>query len=350
MSSSSRTPKSARLEQILLWYDGPQIALLNAGLARFVLGVAIEDADSDTTMIGALVTVQQLAAYQMERYDLRYLLTHPSYRRWFLFDIDDPNAEIALHVVDRHADLLHRSLPEAGFFSRAHDPISVVDRVIPTTTERFNIDGGWDLDEMSTFYNNVEDVYYTLNNMERFTDPLIPLAEKDELSENFVRPFEGGGSYLGFYRTIANDNDLGSTLRVSGIKYNSPGYVEVKARKEPFDALLKLIDIYADDPSRVREAYRDLYKFLSDNSLLKAPPESYLSTDTKSAITSLSKRLSEKLSGVEWKTLEAMAQSNILIAAKVLLSLVRRVEKLVKFFEQGRVVHAQVTADALNDM
>jgi hypothetical protein len=345
----SNTPKSARFEQTLLWYDGPQIVLLNAGLAKFVIAVSASKV-GDGLMFGALVSAKQLAAYQLERFDLRFLITHPQFRRWFTFRLDDDEGEVKLLPIKKDAPLIREFLPEAGFFARAHEAIEIVANVTPSTTERFDIDGGWDLDEISDFFGNLEDIYHVLHNLDRFADPNVPADEKFTLSENFARPFEGGGSYLGFYRSSSNDNDPGGQLLFSGIKYNSPGYVEIKARAEPFNELLSIVDVYAEDPFVVRDAYKNLYKFLSEQNLLTASPDSYLSDDTRRIISSLSKQLAERLKKVDFKVLSDMASQNVLISAKVLLSLVRRIQKLVIFFEQGRVAHAGIDADALNDI
>lgn len=341
----------ASLDQVLLWYDGPQVVLLKADDLHYVIAVAADEEAREDLFFGALVNLRQLADYQAERFDLRYLLTHPGSRKWYLFSLDDDKApQISLRSINRNSPLIKKYLPLSGFFARAHEEIRAAKFIAPSATERFDIDGSWDLGEFSSFYGQVEDIYYLFNSMEKHADPKVSDEEKRRVEDALLRPFQGGGSYLGFYGDIANDNDRGSQLRVSGIQYNSPGFVEVKAKQKPFDDMIGLLRAFSDAPMQARAAYRALYQYLSENRLLKAPANTYIIDDVVTSINSLSHELATALRGVNFSEVFVMSRRNSLVAAKILLSIHRRTERLYKFFEQGRVKHAHVQIDPLHDI
>jgi hypothetical protein len=338
-------PVIASIEQVLLWYDGPQVLLLRAPQGLFVIAVAATTSDGEDEYLGALVSPRQLVQYQAEHFDLRYLMLRPHRSTWYRFALNEEDEEVKLYRLKRDAEIIRASAPDSGFFARAHDPVSVVSLISPSAVEKFDIDGSWNLGEFSSFYGQVEDVYYIVNTIDRYLSPLSSVNDKLKLQEAFLRPWRGGGSYLGFYGDIANDNDQESQLRVSGIQYHSPGYVEVRARQKPFDDMIELIARFAKDPMPARLAYRALYSYLSKLKLLKASPDLFLSQDIRTGIQSLAKDLSSALGIGDYEHVNEMTQANTLITAKVFLSLHRRVERLNGFFAQGRVKHDRVESE-----
>lgn len=344
-------PKFAALDQVLLWYDGPQIVLLKADDFRYILAVAADEDERDDLFFGALFNLRQLAAYQAEQYDLRYLLTHPSSRAWFTFSLDtEDTAAINLLKIKKDSPLIRKYLPDSGFFSRAHEEIRAAVKARPSSTERFDIDGTWDLGEFSNLYGQIEDIYYIFNSLDRHADPATDQRTRERVQDALLRPFMGGGSYLGLYRDFANDNDPASKLRVSGIQYNSPGYVEVKARQKPFGDLLDLLNALSDKPGLARQKYRNLYQLLAKSKLLRAAAGTYIVPDLVRSIEEMSKSLALSLNGLSYHEVYAMSRQNALITAKVLLSVHRRAERLYAFFEQGRVKHPNLDADPLDDI
>ena len=349
MAKKKDWPKAA-VVQVLLRYELPEIVLLRRNLAEFIVAVGIEVDGCTNALLGAAVTKMQLADYQAERFDLRYLLTHPSLRRWYLIDLDGNRSEYDLLPIPRTSRLIQEALPDSGLFARSHDVIAAIEAVAPSAIERFEIDGSWDLGEFSKFYGHVEDIYYIFNSMERFFDKDTPASTRDRLADSFVRPFRGGGSYLGLYDSIANDNDPSARLRVSGIQYNSPGYVQVKARQKPFDEMIQLLRAFGKNQSESVRSYHVLYKYLSSLNLLKASKEVALSESVREGIEVYSRQLADHLKNVTYDAMFAIASGNVLVTAKVLLSVHRRMEKLYAFFEQGRVKYEGLDADPLNDL
>lgn len=343
--------QTAKVAQILLWYDQPEIVLLRRTAVDYILAVSNAAADNDEAgFVGASMTLKLLSEYQNGKCDLRYALTHANLRQYWTFALSGAEEEVALKRIKKSDSAVLKSLPEAGFFSREHDPIDVAKHFSADAEERFDIDGSWELNEFSRFYTQVEDIYYMFADLGRFEDPNVSAQTKQLITKAFDKPWRGGGSYLSFYQNIANDNLPTAPLKVSGIQYNSPGYVAIKAKKEPFDALVALLQSYAHRTVLTRKAYLALSRHLSYNGLLK-PDTTNVATD---AVTDRAVELANDLAnfvpGVSFTTLVKMADGNKIIAAKVLLSIYRRVKRLYEFFEEGRVRYGTLETDPLLDV
>lgn len=339
----AKTSTTATLKQVLLWYDEPQIVLLSINPFQYVVGVAAEIDGYVTPFVGASVSIRQLLDYKLERIDLRYLYLHADGRKWWTFDLDDDPEAIKLKKVSGKAEIVDNNAPETGFFSRFHDEITSLSVDLADSKQTFEIDGTWDLGEFSQFYGQVEDIYYFFHSMAEYKKSGTSAMRKAQIHDALVRPFRGGGSYVGLYNDFANDNNRAARLRVSGIQYHSPGYVEVRALEEPFNASIALLAAYAEKKSTIKSLYKDLYKTLSKNNLLKKDANTVYSKELSNLIVEQSLELSNALYGVSFLDILEVADENLLIAAKVLLSVDRRVDRLFQFFDEGRAKHSDVT-------
>lgn len=338
----AKQPITAELAQVLLWYDEPQIVLLKREAFRYVIAVAVEIEGHHSPFVGAEISVRQLLDYKMERVDLRYLFMRPDGRKWWVFDLDSSSSKIELKKIKSSDPLVDDSAPESGFFSRFHDEIADLDVTFANSVQKFDIDGNWDLGEFSQFYGQVSDLYYMFHSAAEFQKAGASPVRVRQIQDAFLRPFRGGGSYLALYNDFANDNDRAARLRVSGIKYHSPGYVEVRALEGPFSATLALLRSYADKYEEIKKRYNKLHKTLSHAGLLRGEPRSILSKALRDDITSQSIQLAEQMAGLSFSTYLALAGDNLVVASKVLLSIVRRVERLYQFFQEGRAKHDSV--------
>jgi hypothetical protein len=335
------TKVEARLLQVLLWYDGPQIVLLERVRHQYIIAVAIEDEEMHSGFVGAEVSIRQLVEYMLQRVDLRYLYTRPDLRRWWVFDLDHDGDSIPMKRLKASDPLVDTYEPESGFFSRFHDEIKIVDLSVANSIQKFDIDGSWDLGEFSQFYGQVEDIYYLFHSVSEFNNASTSNQRKQHIHDALVRPFRGGGSYVGLYNDFANDNDRAAKLRVSGIQYHSPGYVEVRALKEPFENVLRLLGVFSLNRDEIKEAYRKLHGTLSRNKLLKKESRIY-SDELREIVEGQFKELTALLPGLRAHDFMAMAQGDLLVSSKVVLSVVRRVERLFQFFDEGRAKHPEI--------
>ena len=64
-----------------------------------------------------------------------------------------------------------------------------------------------------------------------------------------------------------------------------------------------------------------------------------LNNDQKAKLGELGSKLTGFLPGISFDTLFDMTNRNVLVAAKVLESIFRRVTRLYEFFDKGRVSH-----------
>jgi hypothetical protein len=335
----TKASADAKVLQILLWYDQAEIVLLQASPLEYILAVSSAHADNeDGVFVGAGMTFSRIEEYQEGKFDLRYAMAHANLRKYYTFYFDGLSDSVSLTRITRTSEIITASLPDSGFFSREHHDIKLVQHRIPDAREQFDVDGGWELGEFSKFYNQVEDIYYMFNDMNLFNNPNTPFSTKSTIQKAFDRSWGGGGSYVAFYDKIANDNSHVAPLRVSGIQYNSPGYVAVRAKKKPFEDMIALLQAYADNGLEIRKAFNALDKFMSFSGMLKPDSKIVALTPVMSEeLTNLSDNLATLLPGIEFKDLTKMAGNDIIVSSKVLKSVVRRVSKLYAFFEQGRV-------------
>jgi hypothetical protein len=336
-----REPVTANIVQILDWYERPELILLEG--PKFAYTLAVRSAnleDGPNVYVGGSMTIGRLRAYANGKCDLRYAIAHANLRKFWRFELEQGVSSVILNPIKRSDPDLVASIPSPGLFAREHEDIEMAKSHVPNTIERFEVDGGWDLGEFSQFYGQIEDIYYITADLNRFDDPNISPAEKSIITSAFDRSWAGGGSYVAFYRKVANDNDFHAPLRVSGIKYNSPGYVTIHARTEPFQQLMNILQSYSFQETEFRKAVNELGRFMSRSGMNRSGiSSSLLLPDQKEGLLKKANQLSEFLPGVEFSTLLAMTNGNILVAAKVLVSIYKRVERLYAFFDQGRVTH-----------
>lgn len=342
---------TASVEQILLWYDRPEIVLLKINSIEHVLAVSSAYADSDDNLyVGASITIGRLADYQNGKFDLRFAISHSNYRRYWKFNFDGMENNVEISRITKSSPILTASIPDSGFFSRDHHRIEAVEHYIPDAEEKFLIDGSWELGEFSKLYSQIEDIYYIFNDIRRFRDPSVSAQVKSSISDAMDRPWKGGGSYVGYYDKIANDNAPEAKLRVSGIKYNSPGYVAIKAKQKPFNDMIDLLQSYADHRSDVKSKYNTLYEFMARNKFLAKEATNFIvSDDMKKSIAGHAKELDQFMPGIYFDTFLSMARNSHVIAAKILLSVFRRMDKLFLFFEEGRVKYKGLNTDPMAD-
>ena len=338
----ARKPKllEAKFDQVLLYLDVPQVILLSAIADSKVIAVAIKEyPDYEYPFFAAQVSTSQFMDYMAEKFDLRYILLKPDMKRNFVFDLslmEDGMVSLVREKIS--SDNIEKYLPDAGLFAREHtEDLSVTIR-LPQAEQKFGVDGSWDLPEFSYFYSNVTDLYTVFNSIDMFLDKHTALNKKTQITNSFIKPFQGGGSYRGFYGSLLDAHTKENRLRVGGISYHSPGYVTLKGYPKPFSEIKNLIANFEANYTNIYDRYHDLNGILSKAKLLRAPAENFNNnTSMARTISDHSKLLAEVLDVVEYNAILSMAGHNILICAKVLLSIYRRASRLYEFFLEGRV-------------
>jgi hypothetical protein len=329
---------SAKFEQVLLYADGPQVVLLSAPSKSKIIGVAINLEGYQNPFFAAQISDDQFHDYLNEKFDLRYLLLKPDFRRHFLFDlgsVHDGFVEVLRY--NFQSDIEEEFLPDAGVFSRDHTEIFKSDTEEVQSLQTFGIDGKWDLPEFSRFYGQVTDLYSLFYGVDIFLDEQADIDQRQRVQNAFVKPFEGGGSYVSLYDSLAIAAPRTNRLRVEGIEYNSPGFVRVRGKPKPLAEVRELLEHLERNSFAIAEEYRALLRLLSVNKLRRFPASQFNSNSTLyPAVLDLTKRLVEAMDVASHDSLLKMASGNALVAAKVALSIYRRAYRLNEFFLQGR--------------
>lgn len=336
----ARKPKilTARFEQVLVYSDGPQVILLSGPAESKLVAVAIHKEGMTNPFFAAQVSGDQFRDYIAERFDLRYLLVRPDFKRHFLFDLADlvdGSIGMTRHTLVESDD--EDFLPDQGIFSRDHTESVSVQIAAPQVFETFGIDGKWDLPEFSKFYSQVTDLYALFNSVDVFLDQQASLDQKRRVQDAFVKPFEGGGSYVSLYDSLASAHPRSNRLRVDGMMYNSPGFVRVSGRPKPLSEIREMLTHMESNYSDISDDYKSLYKFLSEHKFLRMPAARFSSSNPLAAeIKTRSQKLASSLDAVGYNDVLKMADGNNLVAAKVILSIYRRAVRLYEFFLEGR--------------
>ena len=331
----------AKVLQILDWYEEPELILLEAPKFEYILAVRSGDlSDPKNVYVGGGMSIKRLRDYANGKCDLRYAIDHANLRRYWTFQFKHGAECVEIEKIKKSDPRVQKSIPDVGLFADDHEDIDIAKAYVPNTVEKFDVDGGWELGEFSNFYSQIEDIYYLSSDIERFDDPTLSSAEKNVIVGAFDRNWDGGGSYVSFYKKVANDNDYHAPLRVSGIKYNSPGFVSIHARSGPFGNLLNILQFYADNETGARKAASALGRYMSRDGMKQKGFTVYmLDDDQKKRLAELSSDLADFMPGVSYATLHEMTNRNVLVTAKVLESFFRRVQRLYEFFDKGRVSH-----------
>ncbi|RIJ65192.1 hypothetical protein D1604_12805 [Brevundimonas sp. LPMIX5] len=338
MALKGKTLK-AKFEQVLLFAGEPQVVLLSGPAGSKVVGVAIDRENMELPFFGALVTDEQFVDYIRERFDLRYLLMKPDMKRHFIFDmatLASGEVKLSRHkpTPEEHEDLF----PDAGLFAREHTEPVKLPSLSGRSEETFGIDGKWDLEEFSKLYGQVTDLYAVFSSVDAFLDQQASLDKRRAIQEAFLKPFEGGGSYVSLYKSLTATQPRSVRLDVQGIQYHSPGYVKVKGQTKPLSEVRELVGHLEQNLGEIEERYKALYDLLRQHNLLRMPSDRFPSTGPLSDKIQIStKALSDAMEAYPYPGILKMAGGNALIAAKVTLSVFRRGKRLLEFFLEGRV-------------
>lgn len=345
-SPIAKTPKkqTAKLEQVLFYLDNPEVISLAFDARSKIVAVATNNLTS-AGFFGAKVSVKQFNEYLTERFDLRYLFMNADREIWYKFDIADFNDQpIELNEVNLTKSVVDAYVPDHGFFARSHTQEYKFSEIDKGSVQRFNVDGNWDMKEFSKFHSHVSDLYGLTYSIDEFLDDQASIDKKREIMSAFVKPWEGGGSYYGFFNSMAKTGGRSARPDIKAIQWASPGYIDIKGEQASFDRLVELLKTFGRNRNKIVEEYDHLWSYLQEIKLLKSSSARLdKSSEEAKEVGSRAQSLSKLLNVTHYRTLKKMAGNDPVVAAKVLLATKRRVEKLYIFFAEGRVAIANET-------
>lgn len=337
----------AQFEQVLLYADGPQVVLLSAPETKIV-GIAIDLEGRELPFYAAQVTDGYFHDYLRESFDLRYLLMKPDFRRNYIFDLSEmSDGKVPLERVKWSPVEAEDYLPDAGVFARHHtEPVSF-DPALPNSTQKFGLDGKWEVPEVSNFYAQITDLYAMFRSIDMFLDEQSSLDRKRLVREAFTKPFIGGGSYVSLYNSLEAAVPFQGRLQLEGMSYHSPGYVSVRGHAKPLAEIRAFIEHLDANSAEIDKAYKALHKFLSERKFLRMHASRFHpDRETTREVREKARVLAQELDAIDFDHVLRMAGNNILVAAKVILSIARRAERVHEFFLQGRASFDVPTSQA----
>jgi len=332
--------RTARFVQTLYEYDGPKVILLRTPGTSYVIAVAIVNEKLEEPFFGAEVTHEQLDRLIEQEFGLRYLFLKPKYKTRFLIDLSDldRSPDVKLMPVKLSPETVEY-LPGRTFFaSDFTEELEIGAGPVDRAEERILVDGSWEISDFSDLYGGYSDLYSFKDGLDKFDDTDTPLEVKRTILRAFEKQWQGGGSYGSFYRSMRGAQSASERLGLGGFEYHSPGFVDLEGRADLLDSVTNMLQKFASKQAELNKAYKQLYGYLSANKLLSLSAEKFDKTSPLAkSVGQRGEEFAQILPGAKWETLLRLAANDQLVAAKVVLSLFRRLNRLNDFQLQGRV-------------
>jgi hypothetical protein len=333
---------SAALVEYLVSYDGPQLALLKTDRNRNMLAHAVHRADMKEPFFGCEVPDKAFEKYFEGTADLHYAFQHAMRDAYYFFDnaFVEGEGDIVRLVGANKIDLENPEYwPRIGIFSRSHTSLYNRERR-ETSLKTFKIDGRWGAEDFSHFYGKMSDLYSLFAVLTRFEGASAPVERAFFAQALRDRLFRGGGSYIGFYDDLDNQNSKNKVaqLEVSRIQYASPGQIDLRGDATALASTSDVIAIFEDHSTALTELYNKIHGTLRREKLLKAEPTAEFSSRAIQEfvhLRSMELALALKIESVE--EIFKAASSNVLVFAKLILSIYRRARELYMFEAEGRI-------------
>ncbi|MBF0166199.1 MAG: hypothetical protein HQL45_01105 [Alphaproteobacteria bacterium] len=366
---------NANFIQTLMYYDGPQIVLLSLGkTGANIVGVAIEKEGMDYPFFACAVKKRDWQRYIDGKVDLFYLFKNPAGGRRYFFDLNKitDDSRVSLQQAKGNENFDNAYWPERGVFSTCHTEELQHGRTQENDVQVFNIDGTWEAMDFSGFYSKISDIYaiFLLRDMFKNKTHADKILSKVKSGVK-ARFWQGGGSYKGFYHALSHSMPFMSPLRVSRIQYASPGQIELRGREDIFVEMILSLSCFEETNREAAESSRNKVGVVSNkDELVESPPEKYryidnilskekLKTakpDTKFSSGVIKESVKNKaaslLSDVGVQDTDTffskICDENVLIFAKLTLSIYRRFKGVNDFISEGRVEAAPNSAIATN--
>lgn len=333
--------RKAKYLDTLIYLDEPQlIALVSEKL--HILAIAVPDDDQEVAkFLATTVSQQNWESYLDGNTDLRFLFTYPRLRKLYYFNLHKLNDEGEVFMTPASGLVPEEHLPSPRLFSSEHTKdFELAARA--SDEEKLIIDGEWEMPQFGEFYQKYSDMYAFLASLSNWSDPQKPKQLKDKIANTFrSKPFEGGSSYVHFYKDLVNGLIREQRPSLESIQYNSPGVVNIHGEGFVFSDISSMVTTYIANRKEIIDAYGKLHKYLSINKYLKMPGSQFPKNAPASAfINTSARKLADELSAIDFDAIHELTSKNALVTAKVILSLCRRVEDAAEYFAQGRMSYS----------
>jgi hypothetical protein len=333
----------ATIEHVLVYYDGPQLLLLKSDKGEYLLATAIEKEGYKFPIICCQMLPKYLNSYMFGKVDLLFVFKRTPITRLYFADIGIKHqAGIPLRRAKRK-ELTEDVYPEPGIFSRVHThPMKGVDAEDQRT--RFVIDGTWEARDFSRFHGRIGDTYSLLFIAQKLDDKALSAPEIEFLHSSIAeKPWQGGGSYVSFYGGLKEEAIALHPLRVAGIEYHSPGYVDLAGNSDVLDDVMRAISSVMENHTKLVKIYKSIRSTMKREGLNRATKDYGFSNEaSEKFVLKQSKALAEAIYLPNADELYKACGQNTGVFAKLVLSYHRRLKGIADFFIEGRVSNPAV--------
>lgn len=331
--------RSAKLLEVLVYYDEPQLVLLKTDRDYDMLAVAVQREGMSRPFFACEPRERALERYFDGKADLHYAFREARGHRYYFFDLDEEaDGAVALQRATDSEVANEQYWPKVGFFARSHTNPVKTRKILEVTVREFRIDGNWGAADFSRFHGKMSDLYALFSALKRLDG-----READEERRKIKRSvqdrfWQGGGSYVGFYDDLVDEVRSISPLEVAGIQYASPGYIALRGDDGALADISRVVETLSEHAPELHERYLSIYGVLRKEKLLRAPKTAEFSSEgLEQFVFKQSLAFAADLQLDKAKELLAACDGVPLIFAKIVLSIFRRANELYMFQAEGRV-------------
>jgi hypothetical protein len=339
MSALART---ATVQEELVEYDGPQLLLLQTSKKRHMLATAIRYPEMSEPFFCCEISEKTYDRYFGQIADLHYAFARALGGSYYFFDLAtaDSKDTVSLHRAKDDEAKTPSYWPQIGFFARSHTTSFNLPKT-SGSTKTFKIDGRWGANDFSHFHGKMSNLYALFGVLGRLSDGTNDASEKSFIRHTIQERFwQGGGSYVGFYDSLMMRNRTLklSPLEVAKIQYASPGEIALRGNKKALNEVNELLDVFDEKWKILSTHYGKIRGALQRENLLSAKPESEFSSRAMRAfVLSEIRKFADEMRLERVDEIYDACNRNVLVFAKVILSVYRRANELYTYHAEGRV-------------
>jgi hypothetical protein len=335
---SAMQKRNVKIEQVLHYEVGPQLIVISANEKTKILAVALPHNESNYVFFGAFISHKQFENFLDNRADIRHVLRNPDRSKWCYLSAGRSAKALTCNLADFPDFPSDWLVPDHGIFASDLTEEYHLYKKPVVQVQRFSVDGNWDMREFSKFHAQISDLYAAFKSIEILQDNNVLDKAKRAIVEAAIRPWKGGGSYLGFFRSLSNVGGRDYRPGIKAIQWASPGHIDVTGSESSLKDVIHSVSHYAAHQRKIMDSYNQLYNYLSAMKLLRISLKDF---DGNSVIAhnieNFAKELAKEVNLASYDSIKALGGGNRLVTAKILLSLTRRVTRLHSFFSEGRV-------------
>lgn len=333
--------RKAEIEATLVFVDEPLVLTLVAGNSRLIAVAVPSEDDAESLFFAVTVHKKDWEKYLSGIVDLRYLYVYPMAINAYTFDLRDAKDNM-IWMSPYEGDIPEDYIPSAKFFSRNHTeyystPAKAEGR------ETLLIDGEWELPDFGHFQQKFSDIYAFLKSEDMLQDSNAPADVVRRVVSAFTgRPFQGGFSYVHFFRDLNDNVPAREQINLKGVSYNSPGTVRMSGNSGIFADVKYVIENFLENRIEIRKIYNEQYNYLSEYKYLAMGGDQYgKNNPSDDYINGMSRKLAEALTAPNFELVSKLTGGNALVSAKIVMSFYRRVNDASLYFSQGRIDYSK---------